>query len=506
MANSEPIILFVYYICIVTIHAQNPIGFRAFASPLRPILGMAAQIRYLQIIIDEGQYDINMNKNYQLFVPEGEFMPRQIWIGENEYNFNDTDWLLGATPNTTGWAQQNYYQTRGHSLIWAYDTRIPTWLLEQEASITPDKAKSLLSDYIHTVVGRYRGKVESWIVINEAISDYNETRPFNLRNSFWYRKLGEDFILYAFRFAQEADPLANLLYNEYDIESGGLKAERTLTFLSWLQSQGIQIHGMGMQWHINTSEFITPNDAHYQIAQRFIDLNISLIISELDVGIPMNAGQPIDPNALEKQAVIYRSLLQYALYFFPKIPAMITWGYTDRFSWIPKAKNYTLGLGLPLDCQYQPKPAYWQLQEELGRVVTDGIYRLSPQSQLDKCLGTSTNGTNSTLQLYSGDCNNANEKWNVTWLGDGTYRFSPQSATNSALNTYNATAPVGEVVTSNWTGDFNQEWAISLQVNNTFHIEPRNAYWRGLAVDQASNIVIVNTNMDASQQWILTAV
>jgi endo-1,4-beta-xylanase len=499
-------LLLFYRLCGVTIYAQNPIGFRAFASPRRPILGMSAHIRYLRCIVDEGDYDINMNKNYQLFVPEGEFMPLQIWMGENQYNFSDTDWLLGATPNSTGWAQQNYYKTRGHSLIWAYDMRIPRWLLEQETSITPEKAKSLLSDYIHAVVGRYRGKVESWIVINEAISDYNETRPFNLRDSFWYRKLGTDFILYAFRFVREADPTTNLLYNEYAIESGGLKANRTLAFISWLQSQGIPIHGMGMQWHINIAEVVTPGDAHYQIAQRFIDLNISLIISELDVAIPMNAGHPIDPDALEKQATIYRSLLQYALYFYPKIPAMITWGFTDRYSWIPKSKDYTLGLGLPLDCQYQPKPAYWQLQEELGRVVVDGIYRLSPQSQPDKCLGTYGNSTNSTVQLYSGECNNPNEKWNVTWQGDGTYRFSPQSASNSALTTYNATAPVGDVATSNWTGDFDQEWVITLQENNTFGVEPRNAYWRALAVDKTSNIVIVNNIMDASQHWILTTV
>jgi hypothetical protein len=69
---------------------------------------------------------------------------------------------------------------------------------------------------------------------------------------------------------------------------------------------------------------------------------------------------------------------------------MITWGYTDRFSWIPSATNYTKGDGLTLDCQYQPKSAYWELQEELARVLAS-----------------------------------ANQKWNVTWLGDGTYRFSP---------------------------------------------------------------------------------
>jgi hypothetical protein len=74
-----------------------------------------------------------------------------------------------------------------------------------------------------------------------------------------------------------------------------------------------------MQWHINTTEVITPGDAHYQIAQQFIDLNISLTISKLDVAIQTNGGYPTDPNAIQKQAVIYCSLLKYVLDFSQKI-------------------------------------------------------------------------------------------------------------------------------------------------------------------------------------------
>jgi endo-1,4-beta-xylanase len=506
MLNSEVILLLLFYcVCNVIIHAQNPIGLKVSAFHRGLLLGSSAHIRYLRNIADDGQYSANLQRNYDLLVPEGEFMPLHIWMGEDQYNFTDTDWLLGATINTTGWAQKNYFRIRGHSLIWAYDMRIPRWLLDQESSITPDKAKSLLSDYIHAVVGRYRGKVESWIVINEAISDRNETRPFNLRDSFWFRKLGQDFIKYAFNFAYDADPTTNLLYNEYNIESGGIKAERTLTFINWLQSEKIPISGMGMQWHTNATQIVTPGDEHYQIAQRFIDQNISLIISELDVSIQMNGDESIDPDAIQKEAILYRSLLKYVLYFFPKLNTMITWGYADRYSWIPAHYNYTKGKGLPLDCQYQPKAAYWQLQEELARILVDNVYRISPESQPDKCLGTYINGTNTTVQLYSGTCNNTNQKWNVTWLGDGTYRFSPLSNNNTALNAYNSRASIGGVYIDNWTGDFDQEWAIDSQENHTYRVRPRNAWWRVLSIDnKTSNIVILNFTVDTSQQWILT--
>ncbi len=100
----------------------------------------------------------------------------------------------------------------------------------------------------------------------------------DIEEKFNVRKLGTDFLKYAFHFAHDADPSAKLFYNGYKIENGGLKANRTLAFISWLKSEGIPIHGLGMQWHINTTEVITLGDAHYQIAQQFIDLNISLTI------------------------------------------------------------------------------------------------------------------------------------------------------------------------------------------------------------------------------------
>jgi endo-1,4-beta-xylanase len=133
--------------------------------------------------------------------------PQYIWWGDNNYSFAHSDWLIGATPNSTGWIQQNGMQLRGHTLLCARDIFMPKCLLAQESSITPGKAKSLLSDYIHTVVGRYRRKIAWWDVVNEAIDGANNnTHPFTIRDSFWFRKLGPDLMKYAFIFAHESDP------------------------------------------------------------------------------------------------------------------------------------------------------------------------------------------------------------------------------------------------------------------------------------------------------------
>jgi hypothetical protein len=156
---------------------------------------------------------------------------------------------------------------------------------------------------------------------------------------------------------------------------------------------------------------------------------------------------------------------------------------------------------------YLPKDPYWQMQEVMARVVIDGVYRLSPQSQPDKCLSIFQNTTSNDVQLYSGDCNNAYEKWNITWQGDGTYRFSSESNNNHVLGAYNATSSIGGVQIYNWTGDFGQEWAFSKQGNNSYRIVPRNAWWRVMTVYGASNNISIIDRIDTGHQhWILTKI
>ncbi len=489
-----------------SISAQDPLGLRA-ASNLRGILfGTAVRVPDLRDNVDNGEYNQKIRDNYALVVPEGELKPRNIWQGENIYNWVDADFLLGA-PNATGWVQQNLMQIRGHNLVWAKDRWTPDWLIKNESAITPDKAKQLLSDYIHAVVSRYKGKIPWWDVVNEAIDDNNNTNPLNLRDSFWFRKLGPDFLKYAFMFALEADPNLQLYYNEYNIESVGPKATRTLNLVNWLRSQGATVHGIGLQWHINVSTNVTPGDDHYQSAQQFIDNRLDIMVTELDVSVPTDGGYPVNPQDLQTQADIYRSMLEYVLHFSPNCKAMLTWGYTDRYSWIPSSSDDKLGAALPLDWLYLPKPAYWKMLDLMTHIVVDGVYRLSPQSEPNKCLGISQNTTSSDVQLYTGDCNNAYEKWNITWLGDGTYRFSSQNDNNRVLGAYNTTASVGGVQTYNWSDDVNQEWAFSAQGTNIFRVVIRTAWWRVMTTYGASdNIGIVDPSGTSSQNWILTKV
>jgi hypothetical protein len=142
------------------------------------------------------------------------------------------------------------------------------------------------------------------------------------------------------------------------------------------------------------------------------------------------------------------------------------------------------------------------MQEELARVVTNGVYCLSPQSQPDKYLGAADSDN---LQLYSGGCNNANEKWNVTWLGDGTYRFSPLSSANRALYIDNATATVAEVKMSDWSNIADEEWVLVPQRSNMYRVAPRNAWSRVMTVYENTQIDVVDYSSSSPQNWILTS-
>lgn len=243
---------------------------------------------------------------------------------------------------------------------------------------------------------------------------------------------------------------------------------------------------------------VTPGDDHYRNAQQFIGNKFNIMVTELDVAVPTRGGYPIDSKDLDRQGLIYRAMLDYVLHFSPNCKALFTWGFSDLYSWIPEFYNNTQGIGLPFDYLYLPKPAYWQLLEEMTRAVDDGVYRLSPQSQPKKCLGISQNTTSTHVQFYSDDCNKQYQQWNVTWQADGTYRFSSQINQNLVLGYYNTTATVGQVQIYNWSGDVTQQWAFSSKGNNTYHIVPRTTWWRIMfTYDSSDDIGIIDPSGSA---------
>lgn len=113
--------------------------------------------------LDQGQYLANLKKNHQFILPELEMKPQDLWQGET---LTGPHSLIGNTSHSTAWIEQNETQLRGHTLVWPGDPHILKWLLKQRSTITPDKAKELLNDSIHTVVRRYEKKIHRTIFIH----------------------------------------------------------------------------------------------------------------------------------------------------------------------------------------------------------------------------------------------------------------------------------------------------------------------------------------------------
>ncbi len=274
------------------------------------------------------------------------------------FDFSDADALLQL-------AQTNGLKIRAHTLVWG--DALPTWLTSQEW--TREQLSEILRDHIKTVVGRYRGKIAVWDVVNEAFQ-WNGAYQEN----FWFRKLGPEYIEMAFRWAHEADPDALLFLNEDGTEGLGQGSDKFLELVQNLLSKGVPIHGIGLQTHVDLSYKTTGgNDvaspqALAENITRLGKLGVQVHISELDVRIPL----PPTLESLQSQARVYADLYKacegnsYCTGFF-------IWGVTDKWSWIPRAFPGE-GAAMLLDENYAAKPAYTAL---LGAM----------RSTTEKCLG-----------------------------------------------------------------------------------------------------------------------
>jgi endo-1,4-beta-xylanase len=165
----------------------------------------------------------------------------------------------------------------GHTLVWHSQT--PRWVFEDEQGrpLTRDALLVRMREHVHTVVGRYRGRIDGWDVVNEALDEDG-----TLRKSPWLRIIGEDYIAQAFRFAHEADPRAELYYNDYSLERPEKRAGAVRVLRSLL-TQGIPVKAVGIQGHHKLRCPTVSQEDSTISAFRALGLHVN--ISELDVDV-----------------------------------------------------------------------------------------------------------------------------------------------------------------------------------------------------------------------------
>jgi endo-1,4-beta-xylanase len=240
---------------------------------------------------------------------------------------------------------------RGHNLVWY--SALPDWIAN--GTFTRAQLINVLRDHIMTEVSHYRGVVNIWDVVNEAIDDNG-----NLRNSIWLRVIGPDYIDMAFRWAHEANPQALLFYNDYGGEGLSHKSDAIYALVRGLLSRGVPVNGVGLQMHVALDRYPDQQDVLANM-QRLAALGLQVQITEMDVEIQG------DPRPLQQklaaQASIFGQMLGVCLSFAP-CTAFVMWGFTDAHSWIPAFTGHP-DAPLIFDAAYRPKPAYFALQADL---------------------------------------------------------------------------------------------------------------------------------------------
>ncbi len=304
-------------------------------------------------------------QQYSLVVAENamKFGPLQPRPGT--WDFADADALVD-------FARQHKIKVRGHNFVW--HEMLPAWFA---TTVTRDNAKKVMTEHILTVGGRYKGKIQSWDVVNEAIN-ISDGRPDGLRKSPWLELIGPEYLELAFRTARQADPKAKLTYNEYgienDSESNAGKRVATLQPLRRLKAADTPLDALGIQSHISAGASATYGKGLRELIAAAQSMSLEVYITELDVNDDAVPGGRDVPDAIvARDRIVADTYLNYltAALQSNAVKAVLTWGLTDRYTWLNEIESHKEKQPnrpqrpLPFDPYYKPTPAFFALRGAL---------------------------------------------------------------------------------------------------------------------------------------------
>ncbi|TXK49854.1 endo-1,4-beta-xylanase [Pontibacter qinzhouensis] len=304
-------------------------------------------------------------RHYNTISPENLLKWESVHPRPDSYNFKPADDYVAL-------GQKHNMFIVGHALVWHQQT--PAWVFEDEQGKPLGKNQLLkrMEEHIQAVAGRYKGKINGWDVVNEALNDDG-----TMRQSKWQQQIGDDFVAQAFTFARKADPAAELYYNDYNMWKPA-KRDGAIRLVKSLQEKGIKVDAIGMQGHWGLK---TPTIAQIEESiVAFAKTGAKVVITELDIDVlpnPSNRqGADIDatfgfdekynlytdglPDDVQQElAARYAEIFKLFRKHQDKISRVTFWGVTDRDSWLNDwpIKGRT-SYPMLFDRNYQPKPAF----------------------------------------------------------------------------------------------------------------------------------------------------
>ena len=316
-----------------------------------------------------------VKQHFNSIVAENCMKSEVIQPKEGEFNFTKSDQFVS-------FGEKNNMFIIGHTLIW--HSQAPSWFFVDKdgKDVSREVMIERMRKHIATVVGRYKGRVQGWDVVNEAINDDG-----TFRQSKFYKIIGEDYISLAFKFAHEADPQAELYYNDYSMAHAG-RREGVIKMIKKLQEQGVKVDGIGLQAHL-TMDFPTIEDEEKSIIA-FAQLGVKQMITEMDLTVipfpSLNGGADVSmsykykkemnpyPDGLPDSVATkwnnrMNDFFKLFLKHHDKISRVTVWGVSDGQTWrndwpIVGRKDYPL----LFDRNYKAKPIVDAIIEEANAI------------------------------------------------------------------------------------------------------------------------------------------
>jgi endo-1,4-beta-xylanase len=385
-------------VAVVALVAASAVTLLPNAAAAATTLGAAAAQsgRYFGAAVAAGrlgdtQYTTILDREFTIVTPENELKWDFTEPSRNNFTFGSADQIVNR-------ARSHGQRLRGHTLVW--HSQLPGWV----SGITDaNTLRSVMNNHITTVMGRYRGQIYAWDVVNEAFADGSSGQ---LRPSVFRNVLGTGFLEEAFRTARAADPAAKLCYNDYNIEDwNAAKTQGTYNLVRDFRSRGVPIDCVGFQAHFGSGG---PPATFQTTLANFAALGVDVQITELDIAQAPSTG--------------YANTVQ-ACMNVPRCTGITTWGIRDSDSW-RAAENPLL-----FDRSGNKKPAYDAVLAVLnagggGSPVEIGVnYRLvaAHSGKAADINGASTTPGAPLIQwsVHSG----LNQQFDFLASGEGYYRI-----------------------------------------------------------------------------------
>ncbi len=337
-------------------YLNTPVSKEIMSTPLKA-LADSIDFNIGVAIASNSEFKELIAKEFNSVVAENDFKPKKLLIDPVHWKFD-----FSAADRLMEFSKSNGMRMRGHTLIWGkFPGRTYPQLWKKQIAESADKEetmKSIMTQYIHTVMGHFKGQISTWDVVNEPMAGEG------LYPSPFTEAMGEYYIDWAFKHAHEIDPDCSLFLNEQIYDYDGPAGKAFLALLKRLKKRNVPIHGIGLQTH--HIKGIHDLDGLKRFIRAIGELGLKVEITELDIRLLLmgNEDDPYEAQGVQFGEVVNICLRDQAC------EGVTFWGLTDKVNWmdhIPPFSWKSPNAPHILDEDMRKKPAYIHIWEALKK-------------------------------------------------------------------------------------------------------------------------------------------